>query len=100
MKQFTSEDYIKIAIANTYGLDRMDWNKRLNWVNSLLIAAKAEVLDISDDPVADQIWIFENTSVDEAKEPMMFRKACQALRDYYTNNPSGYFMMLDATASG
>lgn len=96
MKQFSSEDYIKIAIANTYGLDRMDWDKRLNWFNAIFnsLYGGANIHRV------DKLHMFEDAFVEKAKEPMMFRKACQALRDFYSNTSSGYFMMLDATASG
>lgn len=86
MQKFTSEDYLYIAIANHYGKDRLNWDKRIEW-------AKENIYYWG-------IKQFEFAFVPQAKEPMMFRKACQAYRDYIANNPSGYFMMLDATASG
>jgi len=99
MKQFSSEDYIKIAIANTYGLDRLDWNKRIVWVNNVIHTFKQGQPNNVNGTIS-AIYELESTNAVNAKEPMMFRKACQALRDFYDNNPSGYFMMLDATASG
>jgi hypothetical protein len=99
MKHFSSEDYIKIAIANTYGLDRLDWDKRLNWINSLIVVYKHNQPDNLNGTIS-AIYELESTQVHNAKEPMMFRKACHALCEYLLNKPSGYFMMLDATASG
>jgi len=99
MKQFSSEDYIKIAIANTYGLDRLDWDKRIIWVNNVIHTFKQGQPNNVNGTIS-AIYELESTNAVNAKEPMMFRKACQALRDFYDNKPSGYFMMLDATASG
>lgn len=86
MKTFTSLEYILIAIANHYGKDRLNWDERISW-------AYTDIHNWGIDT-------FEESYVVEAKEPMMFRKACQAYRDYVDNKPSGYVMMLDATSSG
>lgn len=86
MKTFTSHEYILIAIANHFGHDRLNWKNRIDWAKSSI--------DV------DGIDIFEWFYAPQAKEPMMFRKACQAYRDYVGNNPSGYVIFLDATASG
>ena len=61
MQTFTSEEYICIAIANHYGLDKSNWNKRIEW-------AKANI----DYYGIHQI---ESVFVSTAKEPMLFRKA-------------------------
>lgn len=86
MKTFVSQEYILIAIANHFGLDRQNWNARINWASA----------GINEHGIDQFEFIYGN----EAKEPMMFRKACQAYRDYIGNNSSGYVMFLDATASG
>ena len=86
MKKFTSLEYIYIAIANHYGHDRQNWQYRIDWAKEWISA--------------QGIDRFESIWVTEAKEPMMFRKACQAYRDFIDNCASGYVMFLDATASG
>lgn len=86
MQQFTSEQYILIAIANHYGLDKINWDKRIEWTKS----------NIDFHGIKE----FESVFVTSAKEPMLFRKACQAYRDLIQNVKSGYLMMLDGTASG
>ena len=86
MKTFSSLEYILIAIANHFGLDRQNWNARINWASA----------GINEHGIDQFEFIYGN----ETKEPMMFRKACQAYRDYIGNNPSGYVMFSDATASG
>lgn len=75
MRQFTTREYLHIAIANTLGMDKCNWDERLK---------------------------FNKANVDPQliKEPNLFRKAKQALKDYRLGNPSGFAMALDATASG
>lgn len=86
MQTFTSEEYICIAIANHYGLDKINWDKRIEWTK-----ANIDFHGIKE---------FESVFVISAKEPMLFRKACQAYRDLIQNVKSGYLMLLDGTASG
>jgi hypothetical protein len=86
MQTFNSLEYIYIAIANHCGKDRLNWDERISWARE----------KISNYGIKEFEFIYGN----KAKEPMMFRKACQAYRDYIDNNPSGYVMFLDATASG
>lgn len=80
MQTFTGRQYLKIDIANNFGLDRLDWNDRLHW--------------------------FDNNehklnSIDSlAKHPILFRKAVRAYRHAEKGNPINHPMGLDATASG
>ena len=80
MQIFTGLDYLKIDIANAFGLDKEAWDYRLNWVNHLLG--------------------YLEDYTDSATEPMLYLKAVQALRKTEAGLPSGHAMMLDATASG
>lgn len=80
MQKFTGAEYIKIATANAYGLDRENWDKRLDWFENNYVNA--------------------HKMIDEAKEPVKFAKALKAFKDYLNQEPTGYTMDLDATASG
>lgn len=75
MKQFTTEQYLTIALANTMGMDKMTWDERL-------------AID------------FDSLNPDEADEPNLCLKTLNAFNDFYNKVPSGYIMPLDATASG
>jgi len=80
MQQFTGLEYLKIDIANAFGMDKMAWTNRIIWVQ-------------------DHLTYLEEY-VDEADEPMLYLKAVAALRKTETGLPSGHAMCLDATASG
>lgn len=97
MQLFNSIQYIYIAIANHFGLDKVNWDDRLEFVRKYIQTLKDE--DVVNTTI-DAISTMEKELVSDAKEPMLFRKACQAARDYYTGNKSGYLMLLDGTASG
>jgi hypothetical protein len=80
MQTFTGIQYIKIAIANAFGLDRKSFDFRLQWV------------DINR-------AVFP-TIAGQAKEKILFAKAIKALEDAEAGIPTGFIMGLDATASG
>ena len=73
-------DNIYIAIANHAGKDKLSWEDRVEWTRSSL-----------------------NTIIDgkiKWDEPHLGRKAVKALLDTIDDQPTGYWMTLDATASG
>ena len=73
-------DNLYIAIANHAGKDKLSWEDRIEWTRSSL-----------------------NTIVDgkiKWDEPHLGRKAVKALLDTIDNKPTGYWITLDATASG
>jgi hypothetical protein len=73
-------DNIYIAIANHAGKDKLSWEDRIAWTRSSL-----------------------NTIIDgkiKWDEPHLGRKAVKALLDTIDDQPTGYWMTLDATASG
>lgn len=80
MQTFTGTEYLKIDIANCYGLDKETWANRLAWV-----AANEPTLELQDRG---------------AKSPILFRKAVRALRLVQRGEPTNHIMGLDATASG
>jgi len=72
-------DWLLIDIANQMGLDKLVWDKRIEWV---------------------QLHREELESLSEAAEsPFMYLKAVRALRDYECGKASGHLVALDATAS-
>lgn len=81
MQQFTPIEYIKISIANSYGLDKKPWEERIDFVNT---HSTPGLLDLSK----------------EASEPMMMVKGVNALVDALNGVPSGYMCNLDMTCSG
>ena len=73
-------DNLYIAIANHAGKDKLSWEDRIEWSKSSL-----------------------NTIIDgkiKWDEPHLGRKAVKALLDTIDDQPTGYWMTLDATASG
>lgn len=82
MQQFTGLEYIKIDMANQFGLDKLTWDERLAWTDKVL-----ENQDAFDDAVAN------------AEEPIRFLKAFHAYEDAINGVPTGFIMGLDATAS-
>jgi DNA-directed RNA polymerase len=80
MQLFSGIDYIKIAVANAYGLDRENWDVRLDWFDRHINHLPA--------------------MIPTAKEPIKYQKALKAFDDALNYRPTGYLMELDATASG
>lgn len=80
MRQFTGLEYIKIATANAYGLDRENWDVRLDWFERHI--GNLDLMAIT------------------AKEPIKYKKSVKAFWDCLNQTPTGYLMALDATASG
>lgn len=80
MQQFTGLEWIKISIANAYGLDKLTWDERLQWV----------------DKKSDRLDFFTKT----AAEPLLYQKGLNALADALAGIPTGFIMGLDATQSG
>ena len=80
MQEFTGLQYVKIDIANQFGLDKELWDDRIAWVDDN--EAKLEEY------------------ATKADNEILYRKAVYALRDAQAGKPSGFIMGLDATASG
>lgn len=80
MQTFSGLEYLKIDIANSFGLDNLTWDERINWTNQN--ESKLESL------------------VEEADKPSMFYAGVQALQSTIRGEPIGYPISLDATSSG
>jgi len=80
MQTFTGIEYIKIDMANQYGLDKLTWDARIEFITTNI-----NNLD---------------TLETNAKEPILFAKAKRAYRDATAKHKTGFIMGLDATASG
>ena len=80
MQHFSGLDYIKIDIANAYGLDKELFETRIKWVDDRL----------------DTIEDYTN----KADEPPIFYAGCMALRKALKGEATGYMVGLDACSSG
>jgi DNA-directed RNA polymerase len=80
MQTFTGTQYLKIDLANQFGLDRMTWQNRIYWVND----NEKDLKDLAT----------------TAKYPILFRKALRAYQCAKAGKPTNHVMGLDATASG
>jgi len=77
---FTAREYLKIDIANSYGLDKLSWDDRIAWFD-----ANENQLD---------------GLLTSADEPALFYAGVKAWRDVLAGKPIGYMISLDATSSG
>lgn len=88
---FTGMDMLKIDIANTYGLDKLTFEERIQWCNDHLT-------------VLNYAFVFEAPEyaefVAQASEPLLFKKAVLALQSAILGLPVGHNVFMDATASG
>ena len=80
MISYTPLEYLKIDIANHYGLDKEQFKTRIQWVN-------------------DNIHCLESLE-SEADNKYRFAGAVIALRDIQADKPTGYLVGLDAASSG
>jgi DNA-directed RNA polymerase len=80
MQEFTGTEYVKIDIANQFGLDRLKWNDRLHWVND----NRNDLRELTNN----------------AESPIMMSKAVRALENIEKGIPINHMVGLDATASG
>ena len=88
MRLFTGKQYLMIDISNSYGMDKSDWQVRLDWFQFYQS-------DIENLPIHDIV-----TWAKKAEEPAQFLAGILAWRDMLEGKPTGYMVKLDATASG
>lgn len=80
MDYFTGSQYLKIDIANNFGLDKKDWDVRIKW------------FDDNEHVLMDLM--------PKAENPALFFAGIQAWTAYKHKVPFGYPISLDATSSG
>lgn len=95
MDQFTPLEYIKIDVASNFGLDKEDWDVRLDWFDT----HETEILQMLQDVRAGkhnaQIKILR-----DASEPALFFAGSKAYEQALRGEDISYPISLDATASG
>lgn len=79
-QRFTGMQYLQIDIANNFGLDKQDWNTRLDWFNE----NQEKLLSL----------------VPQAKAPALFYAGIQAWNQAQQGLEIGYPISLDACSSG
>ena len=80
MQTFNGTEYLKIDIASQFGLDKEDWDKRIDWTDS------------NEDKLEELVR--------EAENPALFYAAVQAYRKTQRGEPTGHAISLDAASSG
>jgi len=80
MQTFTGLQYLKIDIASNFGLDKANWDERLQWFDK----HESQLEEL----------------VNAADTPALFFAGVQAYRKAQRGEPSGYPISLDATSSG
>lgn len=92
MNVYTGLEYLKIDIANNFGLDKVSFEERIDWFNKEIEPYVAK--DSSDDYLWD---IIPEIMPDE---PELFYAGLLAYRDTLAGKSTGYTISLDAVCSG
>lgn len=82
MRRFTGYEYIQIDVANNFGMDKEDYDVRLNWVQTHM----DELEDLMEEA--------------PYKTRILYIKAVRALRDAQNKVPTGHLVGFDACSSG
>lgn len=80
MKEFNPMQYLAIDISNHYGLDKLNYEDRIQWVK-------------------DNINNLEDYTA-TAEEPLLYAKAVHALREVQSGKPTNHSVAFDAVCSG
>jgi hypothetical protein len=80
MQTFTPREYLMIDIANSYGLDKLDWNLRIDWFKQ------------NEDKLMSLL--------DTAKTPALYYAGVKAWQNVLDGKATGYPISLDGTSSG
>jgi DNA-directed RNA polymerase len=82
--------WLKIHIANVYGLDKEPYDDRVSWVDDNY----SMVLKVASEPLEQLSFL------SEADSPFEFIAACMAYEDHLNGEPVHLPIQLDATCSG
>lgn len=82
--------WLKIHIANNFGIDKLSYDERVSWVDD----NTKDLLEYARNPM-DTI-----NTWNDADEPLMFLAGCKSLLDYTEGKPVDLPISLDATCSG
>ena len=80
MQLFTPHEYIKIDLANNYGLDKLTYKERLDWFET-----NKDNLD---------------SLVDSADDPWLYHEQLKRYKEVLKGKPTGYIVRFDAVSSG
>jgi hypothetical protein len=80
MQLFDGKTYLKIDIANNFGLDKKTWKERIDWFDR----HEPQLMEV----------------LPQAAEPALYFAGVTAWQDIKAGKPSGYPISLDATSSG
>lgn len=80
MQLFDGKTYLKIDIANNFGLDKKTWQERIDWFDR----NEHRLMEV----------------LPQADEPALYYAGVQAWNATKAGKPSGYPISLDATSSG
>ena len=89
---YTALEYLKIDVANNYGLDKLSFDERINWFNREIEPV------IQKDSTDEYLLAVVETYL--ADEPELFYAGLLAYRDTLAGKPTGYTISLDAVCSG
>lgn len=84
MQFFTGFEYMQIGAANAFGLDRENWDTRLDWASD----HKKQIMNESP------------ALIEKAKEPILFYKHIKAIKQVVLGSKTRFIASVDATASG
>ena len=79
-QEFTGMQYLKIDVANNFGLDKKDWDERLEWFDNNEATLESQVKNADD--------------------PALYYASVKAYRKAQRKEVVQYPISLDATASG
>lgn len=93
---FTPEQYLRIDIASNFGLDKENWDVRLNWFEDNING----ILEIVDLAANNPDNLHKHPLMKEADSPALFFAGIMSWSKASAGQPIGYPVSLDATASG
>lgn len=94
MQTFTPMQYLKIDVASNFGLDKKDWNERIEWFD----AHQTELENLLE--LVEEGKSTKGTLLAKADSPALFYAGLKAWQKASRGEAIGYAISLDATASG